>query len=152
MFDDLVYWHWWALALGLAIIEILAPGTYFLWLAGAAAITGLVVLVFPDMPIFGQWILFALLAVIAVFASRAWVRRHPIESADPDLNRRGQQYVGRLLTLDAPITNGRGRIRIGDTVWSANGIDLPAGAKVRVVGVEGTSLRSEPAADGERTG
>ena len=41
MFEDLIYWHWWALAIALGVVEIVAPGTYFLWLGGAAAVVSL---------------------------------------------------------------------------------------------------------------
>ena len=40
--------------------------------------------------------------------------------------------IGRTATLTEPITEGRGRIRIGDTMWRVSGPDLPAGARVRV--------------------
>ena len=42
------------------------------------------------------------------------------------------QLVGRIATLTEPINDGRGRVRIGDTMWRVAGPDLPAGAQVRV--------------------
>lgn len=45
----LTYWHWWGLAALLIIAELLAPCVYFMAWALAAAFTGLVVHVFPDM-------------------------------------------------------------------------------------------------------
>ncbi len=145
MFEDLVYWHWWALAIALGVVEIVAPGSYFLWLGAAAAVVGFAVMIFPGLPPLGQWFLFAVLAVVAIFASRAVVRRYPIATDEPDLNRRGQQYVGRVVTLEAPIRNGRGRVKIGDSVWAIAGADLPEGTRVRVTGVEGVTLQVERA-------
>ena len=39
--------HWWVLAVVLLALEVAAPGTFFLWLAMAAAVVGLIVLVLP---------------------------------------------------------------------------------------------------------
>ena len=88
-----------------------------------------------------QLILFAVLSVISVAAGRWWLRRHPMRSDQPALNRRGEQYVGRVFTLEAPIVNGVGKIRVDDTTWKIEGADCPAGTQVRVTGVDGVILR-----------
>ena len=140
----LAFWHWMILGLVLAVIEVLAPGTFFLWLGIAAGLTGLVVLVIPiGWEI--QLILFGALSVVAVVAGRIWLRRHPIRSADTTLNRRGEQYVGRIFTLAEAIVNGRGTVKVGDSLWRADGPDLPAGSRVKVTGVAGTVLKVEEA-------
>ncbi len=135
------FWHWWVLAVVLLALEVAAPGTFFLWLAIAAGVVGLIVLILPDMAWQIQVLLFAIGAVGAVVAWRAFARRHPEESEDPTLNRRGEQYVGQVFHLSEAITDGRGRMKVGDSVWRVAGPDLPAGAKVRVTGAEGTVLR-----------
>jgi membrane protein implicated in regulation of membrane protease activity len=61
------------------------------------------------------------------------------------LNRRGEQYVGRLFTLQEAVVNGVGKLQVDDTTWRISGVDLPAGRKVRVAGVDGTTLRVEAA-------
>ena len=63
----------------------------------------------------------------------------------PDLNVRGQQYVGRSVVVEQAIENGRGRVRVGDTLWSAEGPDTPAGTSVTVTGTRGTVLVVKPA-------
>ena len=135
------FWHWWVLAVILLALEVAAPGTFFLWLAIAAGAVGLVVLALPDLPWQLQVLLFALGGVAAVLAWRAYAARRPQQSDDPTLNRRGSQYVGQVFHLSEAITDGRGRMRVGDTTWQVAGPDLPAGARVRVVGVEGTVLQ-----------
>jgi membrane protein implicated in regulation of membrane protease activity len=135
------FWHWWVLAIILLALEVAAPGTFFLWLALAAAAVGLIVLVLPDLLWQVQVLLFAVAGVAAVAAWRLYAKRLPQQSDDPTLNRRGEQYVGQTFHLAEPIVNGRGRMRVADTMWRVVGPDLPAGAKVRVVGVEGTVLR-----------
>jgi membrane protein implicated in regulation of membrane protease activity len=138
------FWHWWVLAVILLALEVAAPGTFFLWLAIAAGAVGLIVLIFPELLWQLQVLLFAVGGVAAVLAWRAWQRRHPPTSEDPTLNRRGAQYVGQVFLLTEAIRDGRGRMRVGDTTWRVSGPELPAGARVRVVGVDGTLLRVAP--------
>ncbi|MBU1210837.1 MAG: NfeD family protein [Alphaproteobacteria bacterium] len=71
---------------------------------------------------------------------------HTSASEDPDLNCRGSQCIGRIAELVEPIEGGRGKVRLGDTVWTVECADnLPAGAFVRVVGSNGAVLRVEAA-------
>lgn len=135
------FWHWWVLAVVLLALEVAAPGTFFLWLAIAAGAVGLILLVAPSMIWQIQVLLFAVGGIAAVIAWRAYARRHPQTSDDPTLNRRGEQYVGQVFHLSEPIRDGRGRMKVADTIWRVAGPDLPAGARVRVVGVEGTVLK-----------
>ena len=68
---------------------------------------------------------------------------NPVISDQPNLNRRGQQYVGRTFTLDEPIVNGLGKIHVDDSTWKIEGNDCPAGTKVKVTGVDGVILKVE---------
>lgn len=61
------------------------------------------------------------------------------------VNRRGEQYVGRRFTLDQPIVNGDGKLRIDDSVWRVAGEDMAAGTIVRVVGADGVILKVQRA-------
>ena len=134
------FWHWWVLGVVLLILEVFAPGAFFLWLALAAGIVGLVVMMIPAMAWEAQLLLFALLSVASFLLGRLWLRRHPIETDLPTLNRRGEQYVGRVFTLEEPVVNGNGKIRVDDTTWKIRGDDCVAGTRVRVTGVDGTVL------------
>ena len=132
-------WLWFAAGVVLLALETLVPGVHFMWFGVAAAIVGALALL---LPIAWQWqmILFAIVAVATVF----WVRRYAdpglVKSDRPDLNVRGAQYIGRVAVVEEAIINGRGRIRIDDTVWGAEGEDAPKGSKVEVTGVNGTVL------------
>ena len=53
---------------------------------------------------------------------------------------RGAQYIGRIVIVEEAIRNGRGKVRVGDTIWAAEGEDAATGAKVEVTGVNGTVL------------
>jgi inner membrane protein len=67
-----------------------------------------------------------------------------MKSAEPDLNRRGDQLVGEIVTVVEPIeAGGRGSVRVSDTLWPAEGATAVTGAKVRVSGCKGTVLTVE---------
>ena len=71
------------------------------------------------------------------------VQPRPAWSAN--LNRRGQQYIGRVFSLTAPITNGVGKVTEDDSTWKVKGPDLPTGTHIRVTGVDGVIFKVESA-------
>ncbi|HVM82474.1 MAG TPA: NfeD family protein, partial [Candidatus Binatia bacterium] len=125
--------------------EMLTPGFFAIWLGGAALITGLLVLVVPGMSWEGQLVLFAVLAVVSVLGWYRFGRRMRIATEDATLNRRGDSLIGRSGDLVEPIVNGRGRVKIDDSVWRAEGNDAPLGTRVTVTGVQGAILKVERA-------
>lgn len=147
MLDNIVFWHWWILAGVLLILELTAPAFFFLWLGIAAAATGLIVLVFPGLSLETQLVLFSILSVVAVIAWRKYRESHPAETDQPNLNRRGAQYVGRTFTLAQPIENGVGKVTVDDSTWRVKGPDLPAGTRVLVSAVEGVVFVVSEAAE-----
>lgn len=142
---EIQFWHWWILAVVLMIAEVFAPGAFMLWLGIAAAIVGVVGLVLPDLTWKFEAILFAVLSVISIIVWWNYARKRPRKNQDePTLNRRGAQYVGRVFTLEEPIVNGIGRIRVDDTTWKIAGVDMAAGTRVKVAGVDNTVLNVAP--------
>jgi inner membrane protein len=138
--------HWWWLAGAalLAIFEIFAPGVFLIWMAAAAAVTGLTVALMP-IPLAAQFGLFALLAVAAVGGGRRHYARNPVESDDPLLNDRAARLIGETVTVVTAIEHGEGRVKVGDGVWTARGADAPIGARVIVTGAQGNCLKVRPA-------
>lgn len=143
--DHILFWHWWILAGMLLILELTAPVFFFLWLAFSAAAVGFVLLVFPGAPIEAQLVIFGVLSIVAVLAWRRSREMKPPVSEPPPLNQRGQQYAGCIFTLDHPIVNGVGKVVLSDSTWRLKGPDLPAGSRVRVVGVDGVMFIVESA-------
>lgn len=144
--EGLRFWHWLIAAFLLGIAEVLAPGAIFIWFAVSAVVVGLLVMLVPVLGWQVQVVVFALLAFAAIALWRRYRRERPEVSDQPTLNRRGAQYVGQLCEVVDPIENGVGRVRLGDTIWTVHGPDLAAGARVRVIAVEGAVLKVEPAA------
>lgn len=138
-------WFWWIAAGVLLILELMLPGVFFVWLAAAAVAVGLLDAAFN----FGWQIelaLFAILAVILLLGGRKFLAsRRAMEGDIPNLNQRMYDYVGQLHPLEDAIVNGRGKVRIDDTLWDVVGPELAKGARVRIIGVEGLRLKVEPA-------
>ena len=143
LLEHVVFWHWWILAGLLLILELTAPAFFFLWLGIAAAAVGLILLVFPSIDIETQLILYAITSIVAVLAWRKYRETRPVTTDQPNLNRRGQQYIGRIFSLTAPISNGVGKVTVDDSTWKVKGPDLPAGRHVKVMGVEGVVFKVE---------
>ncbi|MEK6636486.1 MAG: NfeD family protein [Pseudomonadota bacterium] len=137
------HWAWLILAAALATAEVLVPGFFLIWFALAAFATGLIALLLP-IPIAIQLVSFAVFAVVSVYAGRRWFKLNPIESADPKLNDRGARMVGEVVTVVEAIEAGSGRVKIGDSVWSAKGPDTVVGAKVRIIAMDGGAVLVEP--------
>jgi membrane protein implicated in regulation of membrane protease activity len=141
------HWTWWIGGILLVILEVFAPGAVFLWMGVSAGVVGVVLLLAPSLGWEYQLLIFAILAVSAIVVFRVYLKKHPIETDRPQLNRRGTQYVGRVFTLAEPIADGRGRLRVDDTMWKIEGADVPAGTQIRVTGVDGVVLKVEPASE-----
>jgi inner membrane protein len=142
--------HWWWLiaAAFLGILEVFLPGIFLIWMAAAAAITGIVAALLPIALPF-QLALFALLAMAAVFGGRRHYERNPVPSSDPLLNDRTGRLIGENVLVVTAIENGEGRVKVGDSVWVARGPDASAGSRVRVVGAQGACLTVQPSAPPE---
>ena len=140
MFVSLGTWNWLICGLVLMALELLAPGVFLIWLGLAALLVGL--LSFGTNPSWQtQILLFAMFAAAAVPLWRRVARNSKVASqSHPFLNKRAEALVGRVFTLEKPIIDGTGTIRIDDTVWRVTGPDTPAGSRVRIVQADGASL------------
>lgn len=136
------HWAWLALGLILAVAEMAVPGFFLIWLAGAALVTGLLAWAVP-LSLAWQIVIFAVLALVAVFAGRRFLAANPVVSADPLLNDRGARLVGETVVVTQAIDGGSGRVRQGDGEWLAKGPDAEPGTKMRVAGHQGTTLLVE---------
>jgi membrane protein implicated in regulation of membrane protease activity len=140
LLENLGPWSWVIVGLLLMGLELVLPGAFLLWLGLAAVLTGIIDWMF-GLSWQAALLVFAVLSVAAVVVGRAVTRdRDDDQSDQPRLNRRGQTLVGRVFTLDSPIEHGSGRIRVDDSSWRIVGPDVPAGATIRVVRVDGATL------------
>jgi hypothetical protein len=133
-------WNWMILAAVLFVLELTAPGIFLMWFGVAAAATALLVFRY-DIAWQWQLIWFCGLSLASVLLAAKYLRKHPLESERPLLNERGVQLIGQSFDLIDPIVNGRGSIKTGDTIWRVAGPELPKGARIKVVGADGTLLK-----------
>jgi inner membrane protein len=143
-FTGLGAWAWIIIGLLLMGLELVVPGTFMIWLGLAAIATGIVAGIF-DISWQTAMLVYAVLALAAVALGR-WSTRKPgrrAEHPEPELNRSDRALVGRSLRLETPIVDGVGRVRVDDSSWRVTGPDLPAGERVRVIGIDGTTLEVE---------
>jgi len=136
------HWWWLILAVALGIGEIVVPGVFLIWVAIAAALTGGIAMA-TGISLASQIVLFAVLCLIATCGGRRWYADNPVDSQDPNLNDRVARMIGETVVVVEPIVAGQGRVKVGDSVWTARGADADAGAWVRIVGADGTTLRVE---------
>ena len=140
-------WSWWIVGFVLLAAELIAPGVFLIWIGLAALVIGVVSLFFWEAALWAwqlQLVLFAALSVVFALLGRRYFGRNRAVSDEPFLNQREASLVGRTATLQEPIVEGRGRIRLDDTWWPVNGEDLPAGTRVRIASARGRSLTIEP--------
>ena len=153
LLSNLGGWNWVIFALLLLTLETVVPGVHFLWFGLAAFIIGVVAITFgalgPEYADVFVWqfqvIAFALVAMVTVFFVRRFAAADGEQASDaPSLNVRAEQYIGRSTTVTVPIQGGRGKVKIGDSSWLAEGADAAAGTRVKITGVNGTVLVVEP--------
>jgi len=123
--------------------EVMLPGVNLIWFGVAASATGLLDLVHPigwEM----QMLSFLVFAAVSVVAARLITWRTGSDPDSEQVNRGPSTMIGRELALADPIVNGTGRALFADSTWRVAGPDQPAGARVRVVGIDASTLVVEP--------
>ena len=139
-------WKWIILGAILLALELAAPGAFMMWLGLAALLVGVLSFAWSDLSWQWQGVAFAVFAVAYIPLWRRFAHNVEPPEVRPYLNRRAEALVGRIFTLDKPIIDGVGSVRIDDTVWRVgSGADRPAGSHVRVIRVDGANLVVEPA-------
>lgn len=145
MMTALPWWAWVILAGVLALAELHVPGSYLVWIAlGAAVTSGVHAALGASLS--GQLATFAVASAlscgIGYFVYRRFER--PARRGDLPLNERSQAMIGARGTVCEAFQSGRGKVRLGDTVWLAAGPELAEGAPVVVSAVRGTRLVVQP--------
>jgi membrane protein implicated in regulation of membrane protease activity len=142
---SLGFWSWIILGAILLALELAAPGAFMMWLGLSALLVGVLSFLFPSLTWEWQCVAFAIFSVLSIPLWRRFA--HKVEPPDerPFLNRRAEAMIGQTFTLEKPIVDGVGTIRVGDTIWRVTGADRPAGGRVKVTRVDGANLMVDPA-------
>jgi len=141
LLDTVNYWHWLAFGLALLALELLGTAGYFLWLGLSALIVGALLAVIP-MSWQLQWISFGSFSLVTTWLWwRKQFRKDKQSDAQRELNQKQKQLIGQTLVLEDDFPAGKGRIKLGDTTWSAQSEQLiSAGSIVEVTAVNGILL------------
>lgn len=135
--EILTPWHWLTAAVVIIVLEMLIGTYYLLWVGFAAALTSLIQWAF-GIGWQAQIVVFFLMSMGSILGWYFYSKNNPEVDTMPNLNKRGQQYIGRTFNLTHPIVNGVGKIKVDDSTWKVKGPDLEIGTKVKVVDIQGT--------------
>jgi membrane protein implicated in regulation of membrane protease activity len=142
----MIWWQWMVLGVFLLGAEIAVDAEFYLVFLGISAITlGLIGIAPMAIPIWGQWVIFSLVAIInlSLFRSRIYRR---IRGQVPD---RVEGVDGEIAHVDEEIASGEfGSARLRGTVWQAKNVGtttLAQGSRAIVIGADGLilSIRDE---------
>jgi inner membrane protein len=138
------WWGWAVAGAVLAVAEMHAPGSYLIWIALGAALTAVFDARYglsTTAQIVTMILASGLSCVVGYFVYGEVGKRQAI---DPTLNQRAARLVGERGVVCTDIFHGRGKVRLGDTVWLAEGPDLPTGTAVIVKSVRRARVRVRP--------
>lgn len=144
---ELTAWHWFTLACVLLVLEITIPVAFFLWMAAAALATMLVAILLPSLGWHLGWqVEVGLFSTFALLSLIIWAKRPKQEAVtdQPGLNERNYRYLGATVVVCNEIKNGRGKVKVNDSIWQARGVDAKIGTQMQVVRVEGSVFHVEP--------
>ena len=141
----MVWWGWLIVGLLLMGAELTAvDAAFYLIFVGAAAIClGLVGLAGATLPIWGQWLLFSVLAIgsMVLFRQRLYVKLRGGAAGFEN------SAVGALVAVGENVPQGgQTRVRLRGSQWTAVNVgtaSISAGTDARVVAADGVELRIE---------
>jgi inner membrane protein len=144
MTQTIPWWVWGVAAAVIGLAELHVPGSYLIWIAIGAACTAAVAAV-AELALPGELGTFIAASIVSCTAGYFVYRRFaPRDDATP-LNQRNRLMIGAKGVVCAAFTNGHGKVRLGDSVWLAEGPDLSEGTPVIVKSMRGTALIVDPA-------
>lgn len=116
-------WVWFALAILLLVVELATVQFVSIWFSASALVTGIVVTIFNDMPIVWQIVLFVVLSVVALFATRPLVKKLTSGSKSSKTNLELNIDKPAVVTEKIDNIKETGAIKINGLVWTARSID-----------------------------
>jgi len=126
-----------------AELFIIEADFYLVFLGAAAILTGLAAFAAPELPQWMQWLTFAGLALVSMVFFRKRVYRL-LRREVPDM---GNDMLSEHLQLPVGLpVDGTCRVELRGSTWTARNVGavpIPPGVNVRIVGVDGVTLRVE---------
>lgn len=141
----MVWWGWLIVGFLLMGAELFAvDAAFYLIFVGAAAIlVGLIEFSGVSMPIWGQWLSFAVLAI----ASMVLFRQRLYDKLRGRTKEFQGNSIGALVSVNENVPpDGRTRVRLRGSQWTAvnvGGASIESGSEARVVAADGVELGIE---------
>ena len=145
-FNQWITWRWLCFGLLLIIAEPFVPGTYIMWVGIGAILTGCVYWLFDGMSIEMQLFVFSVSSFVSVMVGIFVYDKLLGPNREKSyVNKTGaHRFVGKTYVVSEAIHNGKGKVKVGDTVWLARSKkNIEKGKEVVVIGVDGTQLLVE---------
>ena len=137
----MVWWQWLILGILLLSAEMMVDAEFYLVFLGVSALSvGLVDVLWPGSPIWGEWLLFSALSIacLLLFRGKLYAK---LRGDTPD---RGEGVAGEIGIVEADIeAGGGGRIELRGTTWQARNsgdVLLRRNDRVRVESVDGLTV------------
>ena len=139
---------WWAwIILGAVLLGaevVIAADFYLVFFGVSGLLLGLVLLFGIVLPVWVQWLSYAVFAVLLLLFYRHRLKAI-LQKPDRELDEEIIGEIGSVMGLIAP--GGDGQIELRGTVWSARNLaetELPEGTRARVVQKDGLFLHIRP--------
>jgi membrane protein implicated in regulation of membrane protease activity len=139
------YWHWIVFGVLLMLSEIVLTSFFVLWFGVAAVLVGIVLLLFPELALSAQILIWTLLSSLLALAWFKYLKPLSVDRTKAGLSR--EAIVGEVgQVISVPNEDRRGRMRfpapvVGNDEWQIISTEsLAEGDRVRVKDVSGNSL------------
>jgi membrane protein implicated in regulation of membrane protease activity len=140
-------WHWFVLSFVILGIECIGFNGFLLGSSTAAAISGVLLTIFPEFAKPQQLIVFSLNSMLFTYLYwKYWYcRKYKEDKSNSDLNNRAAQLVGTIMAAPVDIPIGVSRIQIGDTMWKiSTTANIAKQQSIKIYGYDGLTLLIEP--------
>ncbi len=140
---EIVWWHWIAGGLLLALLELVVPAFFLIWFGMGALVVGVIMLIVP-IPLGMQLTLWGICSSVMVYL---WFRHFK----NPDRTKAGiskDAFLGETGMIVKEVSElGKGQIRfqkpiLGSETWPVISDEtIPAGERAHIIDVMGQTLK-----------
>lgn len=140
------FWYWLIAGVILVMSEFVVPGFVIVFFGLGACATGILALLFPELPFTWEIFIFSVLSVVLLFSFRRFMpgvfkgKNVPCtEDVDQD-----SVSGSSAVTVTAITPDESGKVEFRGTLWNAKASEeIPAGVTVKIVSRENLTLNVE---------
>ena len=140
-----IYWWWLLVGAALMLGEIVTPGFVMFFFGLGSLATGLLLVAFPEMPMWGQALFFSVSSVVGLLFLRRYVTAFFGIKEDSSRSEIDDGFSGKIARVTVAISpTVPGRVMLGDAEWSAvSDSFMDKGVDVRIVSRANLTLKVE---------